>query len=135
MIRIVIILLLSLSIGLTKWYSNVDEGLEIAKKENKPIAFYFYSNYCPYCSQLEEFVLNQEDVQKRLENFVVISSNISSDSGSKWARKFGVPGTPTMVFYDPEKDKVLGIIFGSRSRTEINNLIRDVCKKVNIKSC
>ena len=135
MVRIFITFVLSLSIGFAKWYANVNEGLEIAKRENKPIVFYFYSNYCPYCSQMEEFVLNQEDVQKRLENFVLISLNISSDDGSKWSRKFGVPGTPTMVFYDPKADRVLGAIFGSRSRTEINNFIMNVCKKANIKTC
>lgn len=135
MIRMVFIILLSLSIAVASWHNNAEKGLEIAKKENKPIAFYFYSNYCPYCSHMEEFVLNQEDVQKKLENFVFISLNISSDEGSKWARKLGVPGVPTIVLYDPKQDKTLGAIFGSRSRGEVIDFINSVCRKSNIKTC
>lgn len=114
--KLVLIILVGLSLAVAGWFNNVKEGLEIAKKENRPVAFYFYGSHCPYCAQMEEFVLNQEDVQKKLNNFVVISLNISSDDGSKWARKFGVPGVPTIVFYDPKQDKTLGAIFGSRPR-------------------
>lgn len=84
---------------------------------------------------MEEFVLNQEDVQKKLENFVVIALNISSEEGGKWARKLGVPGVPTLVFYDPKGDKPLGALFGSRPRGEILNYINGICKKHSIKAC
>lgn len=133
--KLVLIILVGLSLAVAEWFNNVKEGLEIAKKENRPVAFYFYGSHCPYCAQMEEFVLNQEDVQKKLNNFVVISLNISSDDGSKWARKFGVPGVPTIVFYDPKQDKALGAIFGSRPRGEILNYINGVCKRTNLKTC
>ncbi len=123
------------SIGFPLWFNKASEGLEYAQRENKPVAFYFYSNYCPYCAQMEEFVLSQEDVQKKLENFVVINLNIASDDGSKWARKLGVPGVPTLVFYNPKQEKVLGVLFGSRPRGEVLNTIQRICKMQNIKSC
>ncbi len=133
--RALIGLLLFIGIGLGGWFTNAEKGLEASKKENKPVAFYFYSKHCPYCAQMEEFVLNQEDVQRKLENFVVISLNIYSEEGSKWARKLGVPGVPTIVFYDPRQDKILGAIFGSRSRGEVLNLINGICKRTNLKTC
>ncbi len=128
-------IVLLISIGFPLWFNKVSEGLEYAQKESKPVAFYFYSNYCPYCAQMEEFVLNQGDVQQKLENFVVISLNISSDDGSKWARKIGVPGVPTMVFYDPKQEKVLGVLFGSRPKGEVLSTIQRICKMQNLKVC
>ncbi len=133
--RLFVIVFITIALALASWYSNVEKGLEMAIRENKPVAFYFYSNHCPYCSQMEEFVLSQEDVQKKLNNFVVISLNIYSDEGSKWARKFGVPGVPTIVFYDPKQDKALGAIFGSRPRGEILNYINNICRKASLKTC
>lgn len=123
------------SVGLAGWFNNAKEGLVTAQRENKLVAFYFYSNYCAYCSQMEEFVLNQEEVQKKLENFVVISLNISSEEGSRWARRLGVPGVPTIVFYDPKQEKTLGVLFGSRPRGEVLNYINSLCKRHSIKTC
>ncbi|MFN3870797.1 MAG: thioredoxin family protein [Aquificaceae bacterium] len=131
MVRIVVAILMSLSLSLANWYVKVEEGFEAAKRENKLVAFYFYSNHCPYCAHMEEFTLNQEEVQNKLKNFVMISLNISSDEGSRWARKLGVPGTPTIVFYDPKEGKTLGALFGSRSGGEVINFINGVCKRAN----
>jgi len=57
----------------------VEQTIQRAVSENKLIAFYFKSQFCPYCSQVEEFVFSDEE------------------EGSKLARRFGVPGTPTLV--------------------------------------
>ena len=64
--KVLIGVALMFSVGFAKWFYKASEGLEYARRENKPVAFYFYSNYCPYCTQMEEFVLNQEYVQKKL---------------------------------------------------------------------
>ncbi len=133
--KVLVSLMATTCISLAAWFNKASEGLEYAQKESRLVAFYFYSNHCPYCAQMEEFVLNQEDVQKKLENFVVISLNISSDDGSKWARKLGVPGVPTMVFYDPKQEKVLSILFGSRPRGEVLNTIQKICRMQNLKTC
>ncbi len=133
--KVLIGTVLIFSVSFAKWFNKASEGLEYALRENKPVAFYFYSNYCPYCAQMEEFVLSQEDVQKKLENFVVINLNISSDDGSRWARRLGVPGVPTLVFYDPKQERVLGVLFGSRPKGEVLNTIQRICTMQNIKSC
>ncbi|MDW8032297.1 MAG: thioredoxin fold domain-containing protein [Aquificaceae bacterium] len=133
--KLVLCMFALLSFSLASWLNNPRQALETALKENRLVAFYFYSNYCPYCSQMEEFVLNQEDVQKKLENFVVVALNISSEEGGKWARKLGVPGVPTIVFYDPRQERPVGVLFGSRPRGEILNYINGICKKHNIKAC
>ncbi|MEN3028479.1 MAG: thioredoxin fold domain-containing protein [Aquificaceae bacterium] len=133
--KVVLCLFTVFSFSLAGWFNNPKQAFEIALKENRLIAFYFYSNYCSYCSQMEEFVLNQEDIQKKLENFVVVTLNISSEEGGKWARKLGVPGVPTIVFYDPRQERSVGMLFGSRPKGEILSYINSICKKHNMKAC
>jgi len=112
-----------------------NEKINRAISENKLVVFYFKSQFCPYCAQVEDFVFSDEEVFKKLSNFVFVELDIRSDEGSKLARKFGVPGTPTVVIYDPKTDKVVGLIFGSRPKEDYLKTITKACKLYNIKTC
>jgi thioredoxin-related protein len=113
----------------------VEQTIQRAVSENKLIAFYFKSQFCPYCSQVEEFVFSDEEVSKKLRNFLFVELDIRSEEGSKLARRFGVPGTPTFVIYDPKRDRVVSLIFGSRPKGDYLNVINRVCKLYSIKTC
>jgi len=118
-------------------YGNAfaDDKINRAISENKLVVFYFKSQFCSYCAQVEDFVFSDEEVFKKLSNFVFVELDIRSDEGSKLARKFGVPGTPTVVIYDPKTDKVVGLIFGSRPKEDYLKTINKACKLYNIKTC
>lgn len=45
--KLVLIILVGLSLAVAGWFNNVKEGLEIAKKENRPVAFYFFMASLP----------------------------------------------------------------------------------------
>lgn len=111
------------------WLNNVDSAVKLASQEKRPIAFYFYNKNCVYCTQFEDFVLSQPQTKAALERFVVVSVALYSDEGAFYARKFGVIGTPSVVFYDPTQDKVIAKTFGNRPLGEFLKLITDVCKK------
>jgi Thiol:disulfide interchange protein len=128
------ILMLFACVGLS-FANSTEQSIQRAVSENKLIAFYFKSQFCPYCAQVEDFVFSDEEVFKKLSNFVFVELDIRSDEGSKLARKFGVPGTPTVVIYDPKTDKVVGLIFGSRPKEDYLKTINKACKLYNIKTC
>jgi len=113
----------------------VERTIQRAVSEKKLIAFYFKSQFCPYCSQVEDFVFSDEEVSKKLRNFLFVELDIRSEEGSKLARRFGVPGTPTLVIYDPKRDRVVSLIFGSRLKGDYLNVINKVCKLYGIKTC
>jgi thioredoxin-related protein len=115
--------------------NSVERTIQRAVSENKLIAFYFKNQVCPYCSQVEDFVFYDEEVSKKLRNFLFVELDIRSEEGSKLARRFGVPGTPTLVIYDPKQDRVVSLIFGSRPKDDYLNVINRVCKLYNIKTC
>lgn len=113
----------------------VERTIQRAVSENKLIAFYFKSRFCPYCSQVEDFVFYDEEVSKKLRNFLFVELDIRSEEGSKLARRFGVPGTPTLVIYDPKRDRVVSLIFGSRPKRDYLNAIDRACKLYSMKTC
>ncbi|WP_448584120.1 thioredoxin family protein [Thermocrinis sp.] len=138
----ILIKLLSLGLFLCgSAYSNtaqdafINENINRAISENKLIAFYFKSQFCPYCSQVEDFVFSDEEVVQKLRNFLFVELDVRSEEGSRLARKFGVPGTPTLVIYDPKQDKVVNMIFGSRPKQDFISILNKACKLYSIKTC
>ncbi len=118
-----------------EWFSDPVSGIETAKREQKPVMFYFHSEHCPYCLQMETFVFADEKVSKYLDKFVVLSLSMDSQIGRAWARRFSVFGTPTFVFYDPKKDTVISVVFGSRSKEDFIKLLIMACEKSGMKKC
>jgi thioredoxin-related protein len=65
----------------------VEQTIQRALSENKPIAFYFKSQFCPYCSQVEDFVFSDEEVSKKLRNFLFVELDIRSEEGEQVGKK------------------------------------------------
>ncbi len=132
---VVLVLIAFSSITLSQsWVTDFRKGVELAKAQKKEVLIYFYGEHCPYCLQMEEFVLGDPEVDSYIrERFVVVSINVTESQ--ELDRKFGVLGTPYFVVYDPRSDKILYRIFGSRERDDFLNLLFKACKKSNLRRC
>ena len=131
--RLIVALLTLLFIAFSQ--DSFENSVQKAKASDKLMLIYFKSQFCPYCTQVEEFVFSDEAVSKKLSSFVFLELDIRSEEGSKLARKFGVPGTPTLVVYDPKEDKVVSLLFGSRPKDDFLKTLNRACKLYNIKPC
>jgi len=90
-----------------KW-NNYEEGLLLARKQNKKILLYFHADWCKYCKLLEKTTFKNEVVIKYLNNnYINISAN--SDIEKKLAKHFGVRGVPALFFLKPDSEKISGI--------------------------
>ncbi len=129
-----LVLLIPLFLFAKSWFVNFDEAVKYAKKENKLILLYFYSEHCPYCYQVEEFVFSDENVEKFLEkSFIIVSINVDEDE--EIVEKFFVFGTPTFIIYDPKREKVVGRFFGSYEKDKFLSLLIKFCNKSSVRRC
>jgi thioredoxin-related protein len=116
------------------WVTDFRRGIELARSQGKEVLIYFYGEHCPYCIHMEEFVLGDPEVDSYIrERFVVVSLN--SEEVPELSRRFNVFGTPYFVVYDPEGDRIVLRIFGSREREDFLNLLIRACKKSNLRRC
>jgi thiol:disulfide interchange protein len=90
------------------WYEGsqgYQKALEESRKAGKPIAVYFYTDWCGYCRQLERELLNTPKVQDHLRSVVRVRIYPEKGAGEqRLAQRYGVSGYPTF-FIQPGADK------------------------------
>lgn len=93
-----------------QWYKSLDEGMSIAKQENKPVLVYFWAVWCQYCEKFETQTLTDPGVRQMLENeFVMVAVDLDEDRDT--ARMYGVSYPPHELFVD-ENGQVINRIGG-----------------------
>jgi thioredoxin-related protein len=106
-----------------KW-NKFDEGLALAKKNNKKILVDVYADWCKWCKKMDAEVFSSDTIAPYLQkNYILIKLNGESQeklnykdekmTASAFAQGFGVTGFPTVIFLEPTGDaitKVSGFI-------------------------
>lgn len=119
-----------------KWY-GYDEGIVEAKKQNKKIIIDFYTEWCSYCKKMDKSY-NESSVFDGVDkNFVNIKINCESDkiitydgiqlTETQLAKKMGITGYPTTMFFDNENkyiDTLVGY-FNSKELKLITTYVAD----------
>ena len=101
--KIFLILTISLSLFAEIKWLNLNDGLEMAKKDNKLVLIMMTSPSCGYCVKMDREVLTQKKVIDTLNNFFIpVKIDVSKDDYPDTLR---VRGTPTFFF--ATKDKVI----------------------------
>ncbi|MCX9085461.1 MAG: thioredoxin family protein [Candidatus Methanoperedens sp.] len=92
--------------------AGLEEGVEIAKIENKPIMMYFWAIWCQYCARFQTDTLGNPKVKKILEeDYVLVAMDLDIDR--EVAQQYGVSYPPYLVFMDPNRnvlDRVPGAV-------------------------
>ncbi len=127
--------ILSLAFGQAVWLSDFERAVQLAKEQDKKLLVYFSSDHCPYCWQMENYVLVDPEVEKYIsDKFIIVSIEVE-DMSEELEEKFNVFGTPYIVFYDPKRDKVISELFGSREADDFIAILKKICKKSNLRRC
>lgn len=117
------------------WY-ELKEAQQLAKQNNKKVLIYAEAVWCTYCQKMEKEVFPLSKVIDTMaEYYYPVRLDIESDkehqfngevlTGSQFARKYRVQGTPTTFFIDAN-GKILGAQPGFIPPDTFENLLRFV---------
>jgi thiol:disulfide interchange protein len=84
---------------------HLENELEHALKENKPVFIDFWATWCKSCHEMERSTFNDPAVKKELKDFVVIkfqAEDIKEKKISDLLDRFKIPGLPGFVILTPE---------------------------------
>ena len=98
------------------WLDNIQEALNKAKKDKKPVlALFTGSDWCPPCQKLEKNILLQPAFKEFAEKHLVLlfldyPQNTKLDEKVKkqnddLAKKFSIEGYPTIIILSPNGQK------------------------------
>lgn len=119
--------------AVVKWHS-FDEGVALARQENKKILVDVYTDWCVWCKKMDKEVYTNGAVgQTMTSTFIAVKLNAESQKGvtfdgtpmneASLARTMGVTGYPTVVFLDPAA-KPITKISGYMEPKEFASMLR-----------
>jgi len=98
-------------------------ALTKAKKEAKPLMLFMTTSYCPWCRKLENSILSQEDIDKKIkEKYIPLTLNLDKDS---YPEPLGETRfTPILYIINASTEKIEHQFVGYSSRDEFLQLLK-----------
>ena len=85
------------------WYEGAagfERAVEEARREERPLVVYFRTEWCPYCRQFEQDLLDTEEVEIFMKKIVRVTINPEAGPDeNSLAASYGVRGYPAMFVH------------------------------------
>jgi thiol:disulfide interchange protein DsbD len=80
--------------------AELDQELQLAKNNNKPVLLDFYADWCVSCVIMDRSVFTQPEIKKALEKFVLLRADVTQDNAFDQAllQRYQIVAPPTIVF-------------------------------------
>jgi thioredoxin-related protein len=109
------------SLGYSQDYA---QGLEKAKKSNKVLMLVISEKTCPWCRKLEQQVLKRKNINEQVQkDFVGVGLEKNDDV---YPKKFTPKVVPTVVFVNPNDERVIFNSYGYKPKKEFATLLEEV---------
>ncbi len=85
--------------------ASVDElDQALAQARGKPVMLDLYADWCVACKEFEKYTFSDPQVQAALKETVLLQADVTANSPEDAAllRHLGVPGLPTILFFDAQ---------------------------------
>ncbi|MGH8478160.1 MAG: protein-disulfide reductase DsbD [Gammaproteobacteria bacterium] len=107
----------SLAFDAIKGQAGLEEALDRARSQGRPVLLDLYADWCVECKELERDTFTDDGVQDRLSRLVRLRADVTAndDIDQRLLKGLGVFGPPALIFYGPDgverrPERVVGFI-------------------------
>lgn len=81
--------------------ADLDQAVEQASRQGRPVMVDFYADWCTSCKEMEATTLRDPVVRRALSGSVLLRADVTADDANDRAllKRFGIIGPPTIAFY------------------------------------
>ncbi len=97
---------------------NLDEGIALAEKNNRPILVFFTASWCHYCHEMARESFTNPQVVAQSRDFVCVLIDGGDKKNETLCKQLQIKGYPTVFFLSP-RGVVLNRTMGKRSPQEV----------------
>ena len=90
------------------WNHSIIDGLEIAKKENKPVLIDFWATWCKNCLAMDASTFKDLEVKEALKDYVLIkyqAEDLKASPNKEILERYNIMGLPTYIVLVPKETK------------------------------
>jgi len=102
------LLFLSTTLFSLDWVNGLEAAFKQAKQEKKTVMVLVESNSCGWCKKMKERTLSEDDIQARLNGFVVVK--VMSSNPQARAILPQLRGVPSIFFMNEDKTLLASVI-------------------------
>ncbi|MBW1616760.1 MAG: thioredoxin fold domain-containing protein [Deltaproteobacteria bacterium] len=86
------------------WH-KYEEGIKLAKDQNKKIFIDFYADWCVFCKKMENETFANADIANYLnQNFIPVK--VITDNEKSLSLKYKITGLPSFIFLDEKTKRI-----------------------------
>jgi len=124
--KLLIVLLLTITMGYTKELNevnNYNEAVIKAKKEKKKVLMFIYSDFCPWCEKMKKTTLKDDEAIEFINSrYIFVKVNKES---SHYPQKLKPDIIPTTYLLDPNTQENLYTLHGYKPTEHLINELWD----------
>lgn len=118
------LLMMLFFLSITTWAMTFEDAVMKAEKENKKILVEMVMEFCPFCEQVDKYILSRSEVQMVLNNhFIFVKLDINKDEIPEHLTS---RMTPTFYFLNTKGENILHEMKGAPSKSEFLNQLQYV---------
>jgi thiol:disulfide interchange protein len=101
--------------GIIQWTSDLDAGLALSIKENKPVMIDFVADWCAPCQEMDKLTFGDEKIIRKAQAFIPVRIDIDKQQAVAaqhhgLARAYGGDGIPNILFLSGDGTKLKQLI-------------------------
>jgi thioredoxin-like negative regulator of GroEL len=113
--------------GSIEWHTRLDRASAVALETDRPMLLEFWAVWCAACKVMDAEVFSHGDVVRAMSRVVPV--RIDVDRQQSVARRYGVSGTPTLIYTDSRGNELFrftGAVTAVTMTQLLGELPRDV---------